>query len=125
MKRILVTDDNDDNLYLARFLLEKSGYEVIEARNGIECLELAVQEKPDLIIVDIQLPDIDGLEVTRRIRASEAVGDIPIIAFTSYAIPGDERKALAAGCNGYITKPMNVSTFISEIEECLQTPKIS
>jgi CheY-like chemotaxis protein len=88
-------------------------------------VELAVREKPDLILVDIQLPDIDGLEATRRIRASEANGDIPIIALTSYAIPGDERKALAAGCNGYITKPIDVSTFISEIKKYLQTPKES
>ena len=117
MKRILVTDDNDNNLYLVKFLLEKRGYEVIEARNGMECLESVKREKPDLILIDIQLPDINGLEVTRRIRASEADGDIPIIALTSYAMTGDKRNALDAGCNGYLAKPIDVNTFVSEVEK--------
>ena len=119
MKRILVVEDNEINLYLVRFILEQHGYEVIAARNGVEGVELAIQEKPDLIIMDIQLPDIDGLETTRRIRAS-AVGDkIPIVALTSYAMIGDRDKALAAGCTGYIEKPINPDTFISEIEKYL------
>ena len=119
MKRILVVEDNETNRYLIGFMLEKSGYEVIEARDGAEGIALAVQEKPDLILMDIQLPDMDGLEATRRIRASEAESDIPIIALTSYAMPGDREKALAAGCNGYITKPIDVETFIAEIEKYL------
>jgi CheY-like chemotaxis protein len=119
MKRILVVEDNETNMYLIRFMLKKSGYEVIEARDGASGVELAVKEKPDLIIMDIQLPDIDGLEATKRIRASEADGDIPIIALTSFAMTGDRERALAAGCTGYIEKPINPDTFITEIEKYL------
>ena len=119
MKRILVVEDNETNMYLIRFMLEKSGYEVIEAREGAVGVELAVKEKPDLVIMDIQLPDIDGLEATKRIRASEADSDIPIIAITSFAMAGDKERALAAGCTGYIEKPINPDTFITEIEKYL------
>ena len=119
MKRILVVEDNEANLYLIRFILEKSGYEVIEAREGAVGVELAIKEKPDLIIMDLQLPDIDGLEATKRIRASEADGKIPIVALTSYAMAGDREKALAAGCTGYIEKPINPDTFMAEIEKYL------
>ncbi len=119
MKRILVVEDNEDNMRLVRFILKKHGHEVIEARDGAEGVALAVQEKPDLVIMDIQLPDMDGLEATKGIRASEADGDMPIIALTSYAMPGDREKALAAGCNGYITKPIDVEIFMVEIEKYL------
>ena len=119
MKRILVVEDNETNMYLIRFILEKSGYEVIEAGEGAAGVELAVKEKPDLIIMDIQLPDIDGLETTKRIRASETDGEIPIIALTSFAMAGDKERALAAGCTGYIEKPINPETFITEIEKYL------
>ncbi len=119
MKRILVVEDNETNMYLIRFMLEKSGYEVIEAREGAAGVELAAKEKPDLIIMDIQLPDINGLEATKRIRASEADGDIPIIALTSFAMAGDRERALAAGCTGYIEKPINPETFMTEIEKYL------
>ena len=119
MKRILVVEDNETNLYLIRFILKKSGYEVIEARDGASGLESAIKEKPDLIIMDIQLPDIDGLESTKRIRASEAGSDVPIIALTSYAMTGDREKALDAGCTGYIEKPINPETFVAEIEKYL------
>ncbi len=119
MKRILMVEDNDTNMYLIKFMLEKGGYEVIEAREGAVGVELAVKEKPDLVIMDLQLPDIDGLEATKRIRASEADSDIPIIALTSFAMAGDREKALAAGCTGYIEKPINPDTFIAEIEKFL------
>lgn len=119
MKRILVVEDNEANLCLTRLILQKSGYLVIEARNGAKGVELALQEKPDLILMDIQLPDIDGLEATRRIRSSKADGKIPIIALTSYAMAGDREKALAAGCTGYIEKPINPETFMTKIEEYL------
>ena len=78
---------------------------------------MAINERPDLILMDIQLPDLDGLEVTRRIRASEADGKIPIVAVTSFAMAGDRQKALAAGCNGYIEKPINPESFLSEIHK--------
>ena len=119
VKRILVVEDNEANLYLIRFMLEKSGYEVIEAREGAVGVELAGKEKPDLILMDVQLPDMDGLEATKRIRASEADGEIPIIALTSYAMVGDREKALAAGCTGYIEKPINPDTFMAEVEKYL------
>jgi two-component system cell cycle response regulator DivK len=119
MKRILVVEDNETNLYLIRFILQKNGFEVIEARDGAEGVELAIKEKPDLVIMDIQLPGIDGLEATKRIRASEADSEIPIIALTSYAMVGDREKALAAGCTGYIEKPINPETFMAEIEKYL------
>ena len=120
MKKILVVEDNQINMYLSCRILKSSGYEVIEARSGEEGVELAIKEKPDLIIMDIQLPSIDGLETTKRIRESEANGEIPIIALTSYAMAGDKKKALKAGCTGYIEKPINPETFISEIKKFLE-----
>ena len=118
-KRILIVEDNGANLYLISFILKNSGYEVIQAREGTKGVALAIKEKPDLIIMDIQLPDIDGLEATRLIRASEADAKIPIIALTSYAMLGDREKALAAGCTGYIEKPINPDTFMEEIKKYL------
>ena len=119
MKRILVIEDNETNIYLVGFILKKNGLEVIEARSGEEGVELAIKEKPDLILMDIQLPGIDGLEATRRIRESEAEEEVPIIALTSYAMTGDRDKSLAAGCTGYIEKPINPDTFMGEIEKYL------
>ncbi len=119
MKRVLLIEDNETNLYLIRFILEKNGYQVIEARDGITGVELAIKEKPDLVIMDIQLPDIDGLEATRRIRASVADSELPIVALTSYAMVGDKEKAMAAGCTGYIEKPINPDTFMAELEKYL------
>jgi len=121
MKRILVVEDNENNMYLISFILKKNGYEVIEARTGVQGLELAIKEKPDLIIMDIQLPDIDGLETTKRIRKSEGDGKIPIVALTSHAMVGDKERALAAGCTGYIEKPINPDTFMAEVERYLSS----
>jgi len=119
MKRILVIEDNETNMYLIGFILRKNGHEVIEARTGEEGVELAVKEKPDLVLMDIQLPGIDGLEATRRIRKSEADKKVPIVALTSYAMTGDREKSLAASCTGYIEKPINPDTFMGEIEKYL------
>lgn len=115
MKKILVVEDNEQNLYLIQYILEKSGYQVVIAVCGREAIVLALQEKPDLILMDIQLPDMDGLEVTRRIRASEADGRVPIVAVTSFAMCGDREQAMKAGCTGYIEKPINPETFLDEI----------
>ena len=115
MKRVLVVEDNENNMYLIGFILKKNGYDVIEAKTGEEGIETAIKEKPDLIIMDIQLPGIDGLEATRRIRKSEAEGKISIIALTSYAMAGDKEKALKAGCTGYIEKPINPDTIMEKI----------
>ena len=115
MQRALIIEDNETNLYLASFILKKNGFEVIEAREGVTGVDLAVSDKPDLILMDVQLPDIDGLEATKRIRQAIPDAQIPIIALTSYAMPGDEEKALAAGCTGYIQKPINPDTFMPQI----------
>lgn len=117
MKRVLVVEDNETNLYLIRFILQKNGLEVIAAKDGASGVETAIRERPDLIIMDI--PDIDGLEATKRIRASKADGKIPIIALTSYAMAGDREKSLAAGCTGYIQKPIDPETFMTELEKYL------
>ena len=119
MKKILVVEDNETNMYLITFILKNKAYDVIEARSGEEGVEMAKKEKPDLIIMDIQLPGIDGLETTKQIRDSEADGGVPIVALTSYAMVGDREKALNAGCTGYIEKPINPETFMSEIETFL------
>jgi len=120
MKKILVVEDNQINMYLSCRIIKSSGYEVIEARTGEEGVALALKERPDLIIMDIQLPEIDGYEATKRIRKSEADGEIPIIALTSFAMAGDRKKALKAGCTGYIEKPINPETFMDEIKKFLE-----
>jgi len=119
MKRILVVEDNEKNMYLIGFILRNSGYEVIEARTGEEGLELAIKEKPDLILMDFQLPGMDGMETTQKIRESETAGRIPIVALTSYAMTGDKEKALNAGCTGYLEKPINPETIIASLEKYL------
>lgn len=119
MKRILIIEDHESNIYLISFILKKHGYDVIEARSGEEGVALACNTQPDLIIMDLQLSGLDGLEATIRIRQSEGDGKIPIIALTSFAMMGDRERALAAGCTGYIEKPINPETFINEIESYL------
>ena len=125
MSKILIVEDNEKNMYLISYILKKKGYEIIGATTGEEGVELAIKEKPDLIIMDIQLPGIDGLETTKRIRASGTNGNIPIIAITSYAMTGDREKALEAGCTGYIEKPINPDTVMSEIEKYLKNKECS
>ena len=119
MKKILIVEDNYTNMYLFSRILREGGHEVIPATSGEEGVEMAIKEKPDLILMDVQLPDMDGLEATKRIRESEAEGKIPIVALTSYAMVGDREKALTAGCTGYIEKPINPDTFLAEIEKHL------
>ena len=119
MATILIVEDNETNLYMVKFILENNGHEVLEARTGTEGVESAIRDRPDLVIMDIQLPDVDGLEATRRIRASEANGELPIVALTSYAMSGDRESALAAGCTGYIEKPIDPETFVAQVEQYL------
>lgn len=117
MKKVLIVEDNEKNLYLLRFLLEKLGHRIIEAKDGKSGVEIALSEKPDVILMDIQLPVMDGYETTRQIRLNEAFKDLPIIAITSYAMAGDREKALAAGCTDYIEKPIQPESFIRKIQE--------
>jgi len=114
-KKTLLVEDNPVNRRLAVFLLRSQGYEVREATTAQEALEMLEKERADLIVMDIQLPGMDGLEVTRRIKAQPATADIPVIAVTSYAMKGDREKALAAGCVGYVTKPIDKNIFMQEI----------
>jgi len=116
-KRILVVEDQEDNRQILRDLLTSVGYEIIQAENGEEALATAARERPDLILMDIQLPLLDGYEVTRRIKADPALRAIPIIAVTSYALSGDEGKARAAGCDAYVTKPYNSRALLAKIRE--------
>jgi len=121
MKRtILVIEDNEQNLYLATFLLEQNGFVVVAARSGPEGITMATQLLPDLILLDIQLPQMDGYEVAQRLKRNPALMNVPIVAVTSYAMVGDRERSLAAGCSGYIEKPINPDTFKSEIDRYLQ-----
>jgi two-component system, cell cycle response regulator DivK len=114
-KNILLVEDNEVNRRLAGFLLRSQGYQVREATTALEAFEMLKNDHSDLIVMDIQLPGMDGLEVTRKLKEQPATADIPVIAVTSYAMKGDREKALAAGCAGYVTKPIDKNTFIKEV----------
>jgi two-component system cell cycle response regulator DivK len=118
-ERILVIEDQEDNRIILRDLLTSVGFEVIEALNGQDGVTLAESEKPDLILMDIQLPVMDGYEATRRIKGNPSLNSIPIIAVTSYALGGDEAKAAAAGCDGYVTKPFSPRALLAKVREFL------
>jgi CheY-like chemotaxis protein len=119
-KLILIIEDNEQALYLLTYILKKHGYDVIQAHDGREGIELAGQIVPALILLDIQLPLLDGYAVARRLRSNPALADVPIIAVTSYAMVGDRERILAAGCMGYIEKPIDPDTFMSQIEQYLR-----
>jgi two-component system cell cycle response regulator DivK len=118
-RRILVIEDQEDNRRILRDLLASAGYESIEVGAGEEAPALAQMQHPDLILMDIQLPGIDGYEATRRIKANPALRGIPVIAVTSYALSGDEVKAREAGCDGYVTKPFSPRALLAKIREYL------
>ena len=118
-KRVLVIEDTPDNRQIIRDLLTASGYEVIEAEDGAAGVAKAAEVRPDLILMDIQLPLVDGYEATRRIKADPALAHIPIIAVTSYAMSGDEAKTRAAGCNGYIAKPFSPRELLAMVRKFL------
>ncbi len=113
---VLLIEDNEQNRYLATFLLEQRGHRVVPAVDGPSGIALAQSLRPDIILLDIQLPTMDGHAVARALRAIESLRKIPIIAVTSYALVGDRAKCLAAGCTGYIEKPIDPETFVTEIE---------
>ena len=113
--RVLVIEDNEQNIYMITYLLEHAGLEVVQARDGAAGVTLAREQRPDLIILDIQLPELDGYEVAARLRAEESLAGVPIVAVTSFAMAGDRERILAAGCTGYLEKPIDPDTFVQSI----------
>jgi two-component system cell cycle response regulator DivK len=118
-KRILIVEDNDLNLKLFRDLLTAHGYDTIETKEGMEAIRLTKDQHPDLILMDIQLPEVSGLDVTRKLKADSAIRDIPIIAVTAFAMKDDEEKILAAGCEAYISKPISIVSFLNTVRRFL------
>ncbi len=118
-KVILVIEDQEDNRRILRDLLNSVDYEVIEAVTGEDGVHSAIAHQPDLILMDIQLPDFDGYEATRRIKANPTLNPVPIIAVTSYALSGDDVKAFEAGCDAYVTKPFSPRALLAKIREYL------
>lgn len=119
MKKVMIVEDNEKNMYLMCFILKDLKCEIIKAASGEEALELLETTMPDLILMDIQLPGIDGLETTRIIRRTESGKTMPIIAVTSYAMSGDRGKSLKAGCTSYIEKPINLENLLIEVKKYL------
>ena len=122
-KRILMIEDNEQNRYMATFLLERNGYEVLTAQDGLSGIAMAEHCHPGLILLDIQLPTMHGYDVAAALRKVKVLDGVPIIAVTSYAMVGDREKALQAGCNGYIEKPINPDTFVTEMESFRSSPE--
>lgn len=119
-KTLLIIEDNEQNFYMMRFLLEKNGFQVIGAQNGREGIEKALHNAPQAILLDIQLPEMDGYAVAAELKKHKELEGIPIIAVTSYAMVGDRERIIAAGATGYIEKPINPDTFVFEITSHLQ-----
>jgi two-component system, cell cycle response regulator DivK len=124
MRAVLVIEDNKDNLKIVTYALQRAGYRVLAAETGEEGFELALAEQPAFILMDINLPGMDGIETTKRIRASRIDGDIPIVAITSYAMIGDRERIMAAGCTGYIEKPIDPLTIINHIHKIIGLDEI-
>ena len=121
-RTILVVEDQEDNRQILRDLLDNAGYEMCEAENGEEALSAVAKQRPDLILMDIQLPIMDGYETTRRLKSDPSTNGIPIIVVTSYALSGDENKAREAGCDAYVTKPYSPRALLAKIKEFLPQP---
>src|SRR6184192_3120827 len=120
-KRILIVEDNELNMKLLNDVLEAYGYDIIKTASGAAVLELARQHQPDLILMDIQLPDISGLEAVRQLKKDEQTREIPIIAVTAFAMAGDERKTLESGCDAYVAKPIMLRPFLETVERFIGT----
>jgi CheY-like chemotaxis protein len=118
-KHILIVDDEETNVEYFKDLLEVSGYTITVARNGQEAMDMAVSQKPDMILMDVQMPIKDGLAATRELRAQDGFGDLPIIALTALAMTGDREKTLEAGCTDYISKPVRVKDLLAKVAEYL------
>jgi len=122
MSKILIVEDNELNAKLFKDLLEAHGHEIVETREGLKAVGMAREHQPDLILMDIQLPEISGLDVTREMKADEELKKIPVIAVTAFAMKDDEQKILQAGCQGYISKPISIVPFMETIENFLKGP---
>jgi two-component system cell cycle response regulator DivK len=118
-KTVLVVEDNDLNMKLFHDLLEAHGYQILQTKNGRDALRLAREHHPDLILMDIQLPEISGLEVTKLIKSDDSLRQIPVVAVTAFAMKGDEEKIREGGCEAYIAKPISVAHFIATVERFL------
>lgn len=118
-KRILIVEDNELNMKLFKDLLEAQGYGILQTRDGMQALDLARKERPDLIVMDIQLPQVSGLEVTKWIKADDDLKHIPVVAVTAFAMKGDEEKIREGGCEAYVAKPISVKDFLSTIDRFL------
>jgi len=121
-KRILAIEDHEENRRILRLLLQSAGFEMIEALTGEDGVAMAEKERPDLILMDIQLPILDGFEATRRLKADAVLHAIPVIVVTSYALGGDADKARAAGCDAYISKPYSPRQLLAKVREYLSSP---
>ena len=119
MKKILCIEDNDDNVYVLRRRLERAGYAVVVATDGKQGLALAEREQPDLVLMDLSLPEMDGWETTRRLKATAATARIPVVALSSHAMAGDRERALAAGCDDYDTKPVDFTRLFATMRRLL------
>jgi two-component system, cell cycle response regulator DivK len=118
-KTVLVVEDNELNMKLFHDLLEANGYNIIQTRNGLEAMDLARAHHPDLILMDIQLPEVSGLDVTKWIKEDEELRSIPVIAVTAFAMKGDEERIRAGGCEAYLSKPISVAKFIETVKAYL------
>ena len=119
-KTVLVVEDNELNMKLVRSLLKIRNYGVLEAMDAETGIQLTRKHQPDLVLMDVQLPGIDGLKATQIIKGDPALKDIPVVALTSYAMQGDEEKAVKAGCTGYITKPLDTKAFLETVDQYLR-----
>jgi len=118
-KRVLIVEDNELNMKLFHDLLDAHGYETLQTRDGMEALELARSERPDLILMDIQLPEVSGLEVTKWLKEDDSLKQIPVVAVTAFAMKGDEEKIRQGGCEAYIAKPISVAQFMETVQRFL------
>ena len=117
MAKVMIVEDNELNMKLFNDLLEAQGYDVVQTTDGIRALELARSERPDLILMDIQLPEVSGLDVTKQLKADMELASIPVIAITAFAMKGDEERIRAGGCEAYISKPIKIDKFLETVAE--------
>ena len=119
-KRVLIVEDNELNLKLFRDLLSANGYETLETKDGVEAISLTRNMRPNLILMDIQLPEISGLDITQKIKADPEIADIPVIAVTAFAMKGDEKRIREGGCEAYISKPITVTSFLATVRQFVE-----